>query len=68
MHVTFFAVLFDTIVYKTEFYLRFVTHQAEKFLQLHAQFEELGFQRDKIHDALVSTDLEHDKALDILTA
>ncbi|RUS73003.1 hypothetical protein EGW08_019235 [Elysia chlorotica] len=42
--------------------------KAERFLQLHAQFEELGFQRDKIHDALVSTDLEHDKALDILTA
>lgn len=42
--------------------------KASRFLQLHAQFEELGFQRDKIHDALVSTDLEHDKALDILTA
>ncbi|GFO13590.1 ubiquitin-associated protein 1 [Plakobranchus ocellatus] len=42
--------------------------KAEKFLQLHAQFEELGFQHDKIRDALVSTDLQHEKALDILTA
>ncbi|XP_013089955.2 ubiquitin-associated protein 1-like isoform X1 [Biomphalaria glabrata] len=42
--------------------------KAEKFLSLLSLFEELGFSGDKIKEALIATDLDHDKSLDILTA
>ncbi|CAG5116549.1 unnamed protein product [Candidula unifasciata] len=41
--------------------------KAEKFLQMLTQFEELGFTREKIQEALITTNMDHDKVLDILT-
>ncbi|BFY98282.1 hypothetical protein BsWGS_01322 [Bradybaena similaris] len=41
--------------------------KAEKYLQMLTQFEELGFTREKIQDALISTNMDHDRVLDILT-
>ncbi|CAL1528732.1 unnamed protein product [Lymnaea stagnalis] len=44
------------------------TVKAEKFLNMHSQFQELGFQSEQIFKALIATDMHYDKSLDILTA
>ncbi|CAE1225185.1 unnamed protein product [Acanthosepion pharaonis] len=41
--------------------------KAECYIHLHQQFVELGFQRSKIQEALVTSKLDSDKALDLLT-
>lgn len=41
--------------------------KAECYIHLHQQFMELGFQRSKIQEALVTSKLDSDKALDLLT-
>ncbi|CAI9731047.1 Hypothetical predicted protein [Octopus vulgaris] len=41
--------------------------KAECYLHLHQQFVELGFQKPKIQHALVTSKLDSDKALDLLT-
>ncbi len=42
--------------------------QTEQFLKLMCRFRELGFTRDKIQSALLTSDLNENKALDILTS
>lgn len=42
--------------------------KVEKFLNMHLQFQELGFQSEQIFKALIDTDMHYDKSLDILTA
>lgn len=41
--------------------------QAEVYLNLYKQFQELGFSSDKIKEALMKFDNDGDKALDFLT-
>lgn len=43
------------------------TTKAKKFLSLIAQFKELGFQEEKIFDALKKSECDSNKTLDILT-
>ncbi|XP_064608699.1 LOW QUALITY PROTEIN: ubiquitin-associated protein 1-like [Liolophura sinensis] len=42
-------------------------NKAVKYLDLYIQFQELGFQQEKIREALVRNDIDRDKALDFLT-
>lgn len=42
--------------------------QASDYLEVFTQMQELGFQGDKIKEALVNTNNDREKALDILTA
>lgn len=41
--------------------------KAEKYLNIFKQFKELGFSHDKIKEALVTSNLDREKALDYLT-
>ncbi|KAJ8303911.1 hypothetical protein KUTeg_017494 [Tegillarca granosa] len=43
------------------------SQKARTYLDLSKQFQELGFSRDRIKEALISNDMDRDKALDFLT-
>ena len=42
--------------------------QAKEYVKLLGQFKELGFSDDKIQEALINSNLDENKTLDVLTS
>jgi len=42
--------------------------KSDKYLTMLIQFEELGFTRDNVKEALMTAEMDHDKTLDLLTS
>ncbi|XP_005106098.1 ubiquitin-associated protein 1 isoform X2 [Aplysia californica] len=55
------------LVESTLYTLKNDVEKAENFLKMLDQFEELGFKRESIQEALVTADMDREKALDLLT-